>query len=489
MAITDHDKRTVGIPAAYAILAAAGLVAGCAKSHDATETGTAAKPGIQVLTPDDFLAEGARPNAPAPQFAAVTMGPPAPTPGAAPTTPPVQEVVQIGAPADVGAAPASVSTSPSASASSSVSTPASPTGLPPTSVSMEAPKPKESALPADKSLVIDAVVGQINGKPLFASEIFEPLDGRLRALSDETRTRAEFIAKARQIIGQEVERRVRNELILSESRANLTPEVRAGLFHFIDEIRNSIISQQRGSEIAADEATRQNQGRGLNDKAKDELDQELIINEINQRVWPRVQVSWHDVQQRYEKDYDKYNPPAIAHLRLILIPGPEAKNADAVGLYEQKVRTVTEALASGKSFADVASQAPNDFGRSTGGKKETTLKGEYAKTQFLAAEEANRAAQGLQPGQWAGPITYVDQTDRRERTVWVFLESIEHPKATSLADAQLPIQNELREERFNRELGKYIDSLERRGNVSDKNQMAKALLDIAVERYVPPSRK
>ena len=148
------------------------------------------------------------------------------------------------APALAGGSPAAPS--PSATAAAAKATP-SPRPMPPrpapappapdpdaalsTTARVGSPTPAANSAPAsDRPVVLEALVGQVNGRAVFASEIIEPLDAQLRARSQELaaqrKPRTEFRNEAAQLINGELMRVIRDELVLAEARASLTPEQR-----------------------------------------------------------------------------------------------------------------------------------------------------------------------------------------------------------------------------------------------------------------------
>lgn len=336
-------------------------------------------------------------------------------------------------------------------------------------MSVGSPKLDSGSEARGQAVILEAHVGQVNGRPIFASEILEPLDGRLRAIGLESKTREQWQRLAGKSVYDELIRRVRDELVLAEARANLTPEQRQGLVFFLGEIQKGLVSGSGGSTVAADEQSRESSARSLARETQDQLDRELIANEMRQNVVPRVAVPWRDVQMEYEKNLDKYNPPPTAHLRMILV---ETSNAEGVS-------KVNASLASGLAFSEVASAKPNEFNRSKAGEFDREFTGAYSEFKFSEVKEVNQAMQQLSPGQTIGPFTY------RNNTGWVHLESIEQKPSQSLYEVQHEIEQGLREERFRQEETRYFDRLLKRGNVSKFEDMMARLLAIAQERYLP----
>jgi hypothetical protein len=324
---------------------------------------------------------------------------------------------------------------------------------------------------AQPPVVLESLVGQVNGRPVFSSEILEPLDAQFRAAARKSKTRADFLDQVRKPIVDALIRIVNDELILAEARASLTPEQKQGLFHFLSKIQEDVVSQQRGSAVAADEALRNSAGLTLQQAAKDRLDRELIANEVRQRISPRVIVSWRQIQQEYEREHDKFNPKPVASYRLISAPAADAPT----------IEKIKSELASGKSFAEVAKSDLSSLSRSDGGLfPPIKLTGEPDQKLF-EFPELNEAAKPLTPGQFAGPIQV------RSFVYWVSLESIDQPPSMSLYEAQLEIEQVLRDRRLETETDRYFDRLRRRGNVSKLADMASRVFTVAEQRYLAPN--
>jgi hypothetical protein len=84
----------------------------------------------------------------------------------------------------------------------------------------------------------------------------------------------------------------------------------------------------------------------------------------------------------------------------------------------------------------------------------------------------------LEVGQVAGPI------DVSAGKAWLFLESIQD-RSQDLYNAQLVLEDRIREERFNRALERYFTRLANRMNISDTSDVVEQLAQIAERRYFP----
>jgi hypothetical protein len=337
--------------------------------------------------------------------------------------------------------------------------------------------PDEDALAKGGAVTIDAVVGQINGRPVLVSEILEPLDGTLRAASREAKNLGAWQHAAAEAIVRELKRRIEDELILSEARSGLSPEQKAGLFRFLKTIESNLISAQKGSEVAADETYREQSGRSLRAEAEDQKDRMLITNELRSKVLPRVVVSWRDVQNEYDRQQEKFNPAAKYTFRMVYASGDDTA----------AVAKITEALTAATPFEEIARSPANEFNNLEGGLMSRTCAGSQGDCTFSPVSELNTAMHTLHVGQTIGPVIYVPDKSKpdAQRIAWVYLERIDLPQGKSLYDAQLDIETELREERTSAEIGRYFDRLRKRGNVSKIEVMGEKLMAVATDRYAP----
>ncbi len=397
-----------------------------------------------------------------------------------PETDPSRPAEKAAKPLETGAHPVGVVSIGSKPNASGASTPVSskPQASPKLVTSVGNPALSTSAAPtSDPAVTIDAVVGQINGRPVFVSEILEPLDGRLRAAAGEARDGAAWRKTAAEAIVRELQRRIEDELILSEARSALSPEQKAGLFRFLKQIEGQLVSTSQGSEIAADEELRAQTGRGLRAEAEDAKDRALIYNEIRSKVQPRVVVSWRDVQNEYERKAAKYNPPSEYTFRIVYAAADNSAS----------IASIETAIANGLNFDEIAHLPANEYSAKDGGLMKRACDKPQAECEFHPSPELNSALRSIAPGQSLGPIMYPPDKSKPNalRAAWVYLEKIERPEPVSLYDAQLEIENELRVERSDQEFRRYRERLYKRGNVSDIAVMAEKLMAVATDRYAP----
>lgn len=362
---------------------------------------------------------------------------------------------------------------------------AAPSGAIPDAIAVAA-TPRLDTLPDAKpvgdAVFVDAVVGQINGKPVYASKVLNKMDRRLRAEARKSTSNRDWLNMARNLIAEELNNQIRDELFLAEARSALSPDERRGFLQFVTRLRENLASSFYGSETFADDRLLAEEGKTLEELATEERDKSLIRILINRNIVPRVNVAWRDVQKEYDRSFSTYNPLPTAKMRMIWVRlAPTKDDAAATKVADQ--------LASGRAFDEIAADRTlNSFVPGEGGAIEKTFEGDYVSApNLLVGTMANKLARSLQPGQYGGPVEWPADGGRIFLT-WVKLDAIEQPPGIPLEDAQLTLANRLRSARFESEARRYFDKLQERGSRTDIRLMTERLINHAAERILIPER-
>src|SRR5690606_31929784 len=146
--------------------------------------------------------------------------------------------------------------------------------------------------------VIDEMVGQINGRPVYAAEFLSTLDDQLSAQAIDM-SREEWIREASRVIQNQLLERIRDELLIAEFNASLTYEQRIGLFAFVEQIQQGIIDRDLGSAARADERLQDQENISLRGKAEAEFNREVVSEQLEREVNRKIQVSWRDIERYY----------------------------------------------------------------------------------------------------------------------------------------------------------------------------------------------
>lgn len=327
------------------------------------------------------------------------------------------------------------------------------------------PNLTERSVPIADAAFIDAKIGDVNNRPVYVSDFLGPLEERLRTEAAK-RPRAEWIQMARKDIRERLVTFVEDELLRAEALNRLTPDQRSGVLTFMRQMQTAEVSKSGGNRTAADERIREKTGQSFDEYMESEKEKNLIQYELR-GIFRKINVSWHDIELAYEKNYELFNPNPTAFLGIIRV------SKDDTG----DVQLINEAFGAGKDFDDVASMEQNRYLPEKAGMNAKEFTGSFETSEFFAYEELNDAVRSLTPGAKVGPI------EAGGSVWWIKLHRIEQ-KTMGLYDAQLGISEGITKSRQNEARQKYIRKLQERASVSDIDEMTDALLAVAVERYL-----
>ncbi|MEM9882864.1 MAG: peptidylprolyl isomerase [Planctomycetota bacterium] len=317
----------------------------------------------------------------------------------------------------------------------------------------------EPAADADATPV-EAMVGQIAGRPIYAHHVLEGMEQQLATLGRRLPARA-FREQATALIFEQVRGLVRDALIRDEADRALTPQQRFQLDFFVDYQREELLRKYgRGSRALAERAILEETGVSFAQNLRDLRTQAVISTYLDQNLRPLIDVNRRDIERYYRDNAETFNPPAKRALRLIYVGNDE----DAAWFRQR--------LDAGEPFVSLMLDD-----RNLNPNRTTALEVEGDGTMF--GPTIDPAVMDLEEGQWAGPLANPERGQR-----WfVFVESLDRPAGRSLFEAQVEIERALRirrERELQIELG---ERLRENASFTDEMRMTEAVVEIAAARY------
>jgi hypothetical protein len=359
-----------------------------------------------------------------------------------------------------------------------------------------APATGEAAAAAEPPTLIDAKIGEINGRPIRVDDVLGRMADRLRAsaqtrhltrsewrlllfprdppqgVEDREISRGEWLAFASRLSQLLLNQELEDQLLAEEARSSLNEQQQQGLKYILQDLAENERRRQ-GGQAALESRLRE---KNLTEQdVRREAEAKLLIDyELQERLRRRVRTSWRDVRLYYEKHPEIYNPQPVAQFRMIAVP---AERTEAI----QKIQA---ALDSGESFAKAAAMPENAYRPAEGGKfPPQTFEGEYAEAKFFSDAATNDAAHALKPGGFTK--TPFEQGKEKDKA-WLFLESVERgDRPLSDKDVQLEIAGLLEGRALDEQKRAYLDRLKERASFTDVDSMAAMLAQIAAARYWP----
>ena len=318
---------------------------------------------------------------------------------------------------------------------------------------------------------VESLVGQINGRPIFAEEIFRQIEAAVLLAAQDPNpdnARAQVDAIVRKAFRQQVE----SELILAEAESRLTPEMKQGLLGWLRDIQETTIAQHGGNRSGAEESLRDEMQMSIDEFVKFRKNTEITRDLLRRKVQPRVVVSWRDVERLYSQRRGAYAPDPVYQLgRIRLLKDSQA----------DKIETVKKMLAEKKPFTEVADAVGvPDHGAwqkvtATGGKMNVSA----------MTDDIQRVLAPLAPGAVSEPL------EQRSSIQWFSVIGTEQPPVVSIfdRDLQLMLRGELQGTQERIEQARYIQSLQKRWLSASIAKMEVKLVQIARERYLDPLKQ
>lgn len=314
--------------------------------------------------------------------------------------------------------------------------------------------------------IVDSLVGQINGRPIYASRFFEPIEDRiLRVVAEKPHSQARV--EVQRIVTERFQQFVDNELVIAEAESMLSPEQQEGLLGFLRDMQEQTIAGYGGSRASAQQSLNDQFGMGIDEYMVQRRDEVLAQDLLRRRVNPRVIVSWRDVERAYTRNSEAFNQQPRIVLGRIRISLTD----------ELKLNRMRELVTAQSEFALIA----EEFQVEDGG-----LLGEFVLTEagidgLDLSDDVKGAIRDLPLGKLSEPVTM------RSSVVWYCVIERHAPEFHGLfdADVQLRIRGQLQEMRRRAQQYRYLSSLRNRWISGDVDQMERRLVQIAFQRYVP----
>lgn len=317
-----------------------------------------------------------------------------------------------------------------------------------------------------QTVIVDSLIGQVNGRPIFADEILSPLMAQLNA-EFAKRSWSDFRMIVIQLVSQQIKSVLRNEMFLAEARASMSEQEQMGFLAWMNNFRGEEIGRRGGVQSEANKQMLAQEGKTIDEYVKQQEEQALIQHLLSQRVRPNAVVSWRDVERAWEQragDFNKQSTVTLGRIRLMTEGN------------EEQIKLIQAELDAGDPFNVVATAA----GIPDNGVWDTFELGPDGMSSIEIAEFYKPHIEQLGPGQTSSSFV------RGPRTLWVSVIDITRPETHSLfdQDIQQSLYREISNRRYFDAEQEYVDGLMKQGIYDDLRAMQDKLIDIALSRFL-----
>ena len=368
-------------------------------------------------------------------------------------------------------------------------------------------------------ITVEALVGQVNGRPVYANAVLDPLSDQLDANANRMSRTAfydslippvstplpaitslalyfEVENMGTSLVGGRMYDLVKNDLLLSEARSGMTREQEYGLFAVIGQMRSDLASAQGGSQTKMRQDIEQHSGVSVERFLEFQRDLILIEALDRQEIWPKVNVTWRDIQREFEQiSFGEFIPagePDEARTDAVLLglqKGIPLGSIDAaqgsvtiekiqLSLDDPRVEEVKQGFASGLAFSDVVELVQiSTVERGNGYWRKTFKMGMGGVADIDVADMIKSKLVGAVVGDVLPP------TQLRTTMLWVSIAQKQKPISLYNRRIQIALRNALRWVQFNREKNRFVQSLWGEGSIHEVKAMAERVASIAVRRH------
>jgi parvulin-like peptidyl-prolyl isomerase len=310
---------------------------------------------------------------------------------------------------------------------------------------------------------VEAMVGHIGGKPLYASEVLEPLSDQLKALGKNPGVSASaFRKRARRLIAGRLQQMVSDRLLLGEAQRSLSTREKKGLKRMMEAEEQELLRRWgEGSRAFANLRLRREQRQNVEGAVEERRRTVLVKRHLRKELKPKVDISRRDIERHYREHEEKYNPPPKRTIRLIRAEGEKAAKA------------IARKLEKGAAFEQVARSEHNGYRPDEGGLFAEDVEGE----RIFGHEKLNKATLALDEGE------HSERIELGGGYAWVSVEKKHNPAGKPLKSVQREIEQKLQRKRFRELSREYRQKIMKEGLHSSVSRMARQLVEVAVARY------
>ncbi len=317
-----------------------------------------------------------------------------------------------------------------------------------------------------ETVIVDSLIGQVNGRPIFADQILTPIMDQMNAEFARLQW-PQFRTVVARLVSKQLQAVLYNELFLSEARAGMSEEQQTGFLQFMNDFRGIEIGKRGGIQAEAEQQMLEEEGKTIDEFMEQEEEKQLINMLINTQVRPNAIVSWRDVERAWDARQEEYNPKPTVTLGRIRLR-TEGN--------EELIQLIQDQLDAGEPFNIVAAEAGSD----DGGVWDTFPMGPGGTSDIEIADFYKEHLDGLAPGETSSAFT------QGPRTIWISVIDILQPEKRTLFEPviQQSLYRDIYSRRIAEAQGEFIDGILRKGIYDDIRMMEEKIVSIALMRFL-----
>ncbi len=393
-----------------------------------------------------------------------------------------------------GKMPSEVSTS----RRSGLPTPVPPEGDAPASLGSDlSPVQVAPALPPGQKLSVAALLGSVDGRPLFVQAIFNMVNRDLKREAADSRTKSYFQHQALDTLARAIHNKVDTMLLLTEARRRLTSDQKKQIDAYVRVREAKLLAQYMGSEERANRALKR-QGTTLDRRLRAIRDKATLELFINHTIYPRIVITRRDLIRYYRRHIAQFTRHTSVSLYTITYPvirqwprNPNdpthtepIKHPTAAQLHAARekalayCRHLETEIRHGANFAFLAEDNSVDYAASNGGHTPNVRPGELSNPKLA------RLIESLHAQQMAPPLLIKNPANpRHDQVLIVKLGRVVHHRVLSFAAVEKKILHKLTQRQYQQLISSYYNRLYGGESLNALERMARTAAAVAVAKY------
>ncbi len=352
-------------------------------------------------------------------------------------------------------------------------------------------------LPPGEKLSVAALLGSVDGRPIFVQTIFNMVDSDLKREAADSRNLQYFEQQAMGTLARAIRSKVDTMLLLTQARRRLTSDQKKQVAAYVRVREAKLLAQYMGSQERANRALKR-QGTSLDrrlEKIRNKATLELFINHT---IWPRIVVTRRDMIRYYRRHISKFTRHTSVSLYTITYPiarqlprNPDdpthtepIRHPTPAQLHEAQVKAMAycmhleDEIRHGANFAFLAEDNSHDYAAANGGHVPNVRPSELSNQKLARLIESLHAHQMAPPMLLKNPVN-----PARDSIIIVKLGRVVHHQVLPFDAVEAKIRLTLSNRQYQKLIRAYYHSLYGHQSVSAMEKMAKTALAVAVAKY------
>jgi len=347
---------------------------------------------------------------------------------------------------------------------------------------------------ANQPMAINALLGAINGRPLFVDDVIRPIDADLQRIARVAQTASGFRTQAREAIQKQIKQQVGDILIIKAAQDSLEEEDQKRVEMFMNKTRNDLLSKNGGSTALTDEYYRA-RGSSFEKELSDLRRRATVDLFLRRTLYPRITITRKMLLDAYNASLAKFTQEPKVDLYTITLPlarylprdadgkAPEnptpAQWAAARGVALERAKALIAEIkqAPPEKFAQMVEDNSVDPKRHSGGRWKDTRRGD------LLSKQVEDIAFALPPHTFAPPLVINEDNPTEGAVMIIKVEEVEYGRVVPFIDAQKTLETELREKQYSALSRDYYNKLFEKASIEAVESMLDTATNVAVTRY------